>query len=93
MKQADFSAKRHDIKLENTDIVNNIKETSLSHLTLEQQSDIEALIQEFKSLLSNVPKKTTKIKHDIEFLSSCQKTCKQHPYHCLQSRTCKTSCS
>ena len=27
-----------------------------------------------------MPKKTTKIKHDIEFLSSCQKTCKQHPY-------------
>ena len=27
-----------------------------------------------------MPKKTTKIKHDIELLSSCQKTCKQHPY-------------
>ena len=45
--------------------MNNVKETKLSHLTLEQQSDIEALIQEFKPLFSNVPKKTTKIKHDL----------------------------
>ena len=26
------------------------------------------------------PRKQTKIKHDIELLSSCQKKCKQHPY-------------
>ena len=61
-KQTDFSGKGHDIKLENTEMVHNIKKTKLSHLTLEQQSDIEALIQEFKPLLSHVPKKTNQNK-------------------------------
>ena len=32
-KQTDYSGKGHDIKLENTEIVNNIKETKFSHST------------------------------------------------------------
>ena len=65
-RPADFSGKRYDIKLENAEIVNNIKETKLANLTTEQQRYIDALIQKLKPLFSNVPKKATKIKHDIE---------------------------
>ncbi|CAJ1087392.1 uncharacterized protein LOC118469438 [Xyrichtys novacula] len=52
--------------------------SQLSHLTRAQQSDLIALIDNFKCLFGDVPTRTTVLQHDIDVNGA--KPIRQHPY-------------
>ena len=77
-----FAEANHDIvgdapKHSNSEAFQNLQR-KLSHLTLEEQSDMENLLFEFRHLFPDMPSCTTWIFHDVEVGST--RPCRQHPY-------------
>jgi len=66
-----------DVKLKNSDVLANLH-VILSHLSVEERDSMSRLINEFKELFTDVPKKTNAIQHDVDVGDA--KSCKQHPY-------------
>ena len=64
-------------KLTNSEAFQNLQR-KLSHLTPEEQSDIEKMLFEFRHLFLDVSSCTTCIFHDVEVESA--QPCRQHPY-------------
>ena len=62
-------------KLTNSEILQNLQ-GKLSHLTVDEQSDMKKLLFEFQHLFPDVPSCTTCIYHDIDMGSATP--CKQH---------------
>lgn len=64
-------------RLPNSEMVKTLP-SQLGHLTCAQQSDIIALVDSFSCLFSDVPTRTTVLRHDIDVKDA--KAIKQHPY-------------
>ena len=60
-------------KLQNSDIIKDLRNRKLSHLTSDQQADILALVNEFQQLFPDHPSQTDKVKHDIQLCSPDQR--------------------
>ncbi|XP_070549445.1 zinc finger protein 862-like [Ptychodera flava] len=54
------------VKLQNSEILENLESTKLAHLQPSQQQQVKELIQEYKHLFQDIPTKTNVIYHDVD---------------------------
>ena len=74
----DFTIDTGEIKLKNSDVLNNLS-NKLSHLSQKQQADLIDLLEEFKDLFGDVPSQCSLMVHEVT-LKEGSTPIRQAPY-------------
>ena len=74
----DFVLPDSNVRLQNSNVLSDLKAHKLTHPTSSQQDEIQELVLEYRHLFSDVPGRTNRVFHDIELLRDTP--IKQHAY-------------
>ena len=74
----DFGELKPEVKLNNSDVLNN-PYAKLCHLSQEQQHDIVSLLQDYQSILKDVPQPSPVVEHDVVLIDNATPV-RQAPY-------------